>query len=81
MADTYHNNTQNQDNDADFGLDLAMAIRALYKANNSAPGPAFKRKLTRAAAELEHAKKAYGIRVGISATLDRMEAKAEDRAT
>lgn len=75
MANTYHNDSINQGDGPDFGMELALAIRALYSAANTAPGPSFKQILTRAASEIEAAKRTYGVRQKLARTAERMTQK------
>lgn len=64
----------------DFAIELSLAIRALYTAANAAPGPAFRKLLTRAAADIEDAKRVYGVREKATRAADRLVQNAEGRA-
>ena len=79
---THHieNTAARQANDADFGMELSLAIRGLYSAANAAPGPAFRKILTRAAADIEDAQRTFGIRQKIADAAARMDALAEGDA-
>ena len=79
---THHieNTAARQANDADFGMELSLAIRGLYTAANAAPGPAFRKILTRAAADLEQAKRSYGVRQKVANAAARLDALAKSDA-
>ena len=69
-----------QENCPDFGMELSLAIRGLYSAANAAPGPAFRKILTRAAADLEQAKRSYGVRQKVANAAARLDALAKSDA-
>ena len=68
-----------QENCPDFGMELSLAIRGLYTAANAAPGPAFRKILTRAAFDLEQAKRTYGTHAKLARTASRLVRQAPDR--
>ena len=69
-----------QENCPDFGMELSLAIRGLYSAANAAPGPAFRKILTRAAADIEDAQSTFGIRRKVADAAARLDALAKGDA-